>query len=192
MNSTLNEIIEYLLKNMKDPFPQYIIKKEILDLPVDISISSCIRESKWYQQLESEQLEDGSWGRFHSMDPSITKKQVFRTTEEALRRTQELSIRKDDPIIQKSIRLLERYLKGEDTWRDRVEKHNDNGKSFCHSITYITAANLCRLDPDNPLLMAPRQVCAKQLEAAFSTGLYDDAVWKKVNLDYSGTCLDAF
>ena len=63
-----------------------------------------------------------SWGRFHSMDSRIANKQKFVSTEAALRRLRELGLPKDDPAVAKCIKLMERYIREEETWRDYVEK----------------------------------------------------------------------
>lgn len=191
MSDVLDQTINYLLDNMTDPFPQYILKKEVLNLSADDLLLTNIRKSKWYCQLAGEQREDGSWGRFHSMDSSV-RKNKFVSTEAALRRARELALTKDDPMIAKSVALMESYLKGEGTWPDYVEKHHDNGKSHLHSRFYLTAANLNLFDPQNPLLIPFREVCIKQLETAFAADGYNDEAWQKANLDYSGTCLNAW
>ena len=92
MNNTIKDlqpIIDYLASVIADPFPRYIFKKEILrETPTEADIEA-IHASKWYRQLADEQWDDGSWGRFHSMDSRIAAKQKFVSTEAALKHSLE-------------------------------------------------------------------------------------------------------
>jgi len=127
------QIIEYLCERVFDPVPAFIMQKEILKTPAAspgyVNANEQMRQSKWYRELAGEQWDDGSWGRFHSMDSKATVKQRFATTEDALKRARQLSLTKDDPVVAKCIALMERYVRGEETWRDNIEKHKDGGKS---------------------------------------------------------------
>lgn len=108
----LQGVIDYLNENMHDPVPQYILKKEIMHSSLNETEYNKLRESKWYQQLEVEQWENGSWGRFHTQDTKSQIKQKFTTTESALRRARELALDKSDDIIYKALQLMERYILG--------------------------------------------------------------------------------
>jgi len=175
----LQPIIEYLQVALMDPFPRYIFKKEILrETPAAADIEA-IHSSKWYKQLAGEQWDDGSWGRFHSMDSRIAAKQKFVSTEAALRRSHELGLTKDDPVVAKCITLMERYVRGEVAWRDYVEKHHDNGKSFIFCRPFLTAANINLFDPDNPVIKPLRDVVAETIKTAFSTGSFDENFWRR-------------
>ena len=102
MTAELQNMIAAFAAQVSDPFPQYIFRKDILrELP---SRSECtaIIASKWYQQLAEEQWENGSWGRFHTQDTKALLKKKFVTTEHALRRARDLSLDRNDPIIQKT------------------------------------------------------------------------------------------
>jgi len=68
MKKDIQAIIDYLVPVIADPFPRYILKREILrEIPTAAEIDA-IHSLKWYRQLADEQWEDGSWGRFHSQD----------------------------------------------------------------------------------------------------------------------------
>lgn len=190
MDSYFNDTIDYLQENMCDPTPQYILAGELQKQTVTESLLTRFRESKWYQQLLKEQQEDGSFGRFHSMDSSV-KKRKFSTTEAALLRMHDLGLCKNDPMLIKTIQLLIRYINGEQTWTDTVEKHKDNGKGHLHSRFYISAADLCIFDPKNPLLSPFYEVCVNQLANAFRSGNYDEEAWEARNKDYTGCNLQA-
>lgn len=192
MTDIINEAVCHIAENTRDPFQRYILRKEILGLPNENFIIDNIHASKWYRQLADEQWEDGSYGRFHTMDTSIVKKRQFDTTEAALRRMRDLGLTKYDLLVAKNVGLMEQYLRGEQTWRDNVEKHHDDGKSFLCARDYITAANLALFDPENPLLVPFREICINQLRAAFASGGYNDEIWHSFNRGYIGTCLQAF
>lgn len=192
MIKSLQDIAEYLLVNVSDPFPRYILKKEILNEKISETDLEAIHLSKWYCQLADEQWTDGSWGRFHSMDSSHAKKKKFVSTEAALRRAYELSLIKDDPVVAKCIVLMERYVRGEETWRDYVEKHHDDGKSHLHSRSYLTAAQLNLFDPENPVVKPKRDVFVRTLRIAFSRGSFDEKAWEQENREYRGPCLNGW
>ncbi len=175
----LQNIIDYLSENMSDPFPRYIMKKEILRETPSAAEIEAIHASKWYCELADEQWDDGSWGRYHSQDSKSVNKQKFVTTESALRRARELSLSKDDPIIATCIRLMERYVRGEETWRDNIEKHHDGGKSHLHARPFVTAAFLNLFDPENPVVKPKRDVFVKTLKVALSKGYFDEEAWEE-------------
>ena len=184
MNKELLPIINYLQSTTTDPFPRYIFKKEILRETPDAADIKAIHASKWYKQLADEQWDDGSWGRFHSMDARIAVNQKFVYTEAALRRAHELGLTKEDPIVMKCITLMERYICGEDEWRDYVEKHKDNGKGFIFCRPFITAANLNLFDYENPAINPLRDVVAETLKTAFSSKSFDEGFWKQKVKEY--------
>jgi len=188
----LQEIIDYLVSVATDPFPRYIMKKEILRETPPATDIEAIHASKWYRELADEQWDDGSWGRYHSQDSKSENKQKFVTTESALRRARELSLSKDDPIITKCIRLMERYVRGEETWRDNIEKHHDGGKSHLHSRPFVTAAFLNLFDPENPVVKPKRDVFVKTLKIALSKGYFDEEAWEEEDRNYRGPCLNGW
>jgi hypothetical protein len=67
-----------------------------------------------------------------------------------------LGLAKGDPVVAKCITLMERYVRGEDAWRDYVEKHHDNGKSFNFCRPFLTAANINLFDPEKPAIKHSR------------------------------------
>lgn len=192
MIKDLQNIIGYLHTTATDPFPRYILKKEILCQAPTADDAAAIHASKWYKQLADEQWDDGSWGRFHSMDSRIKDKRKFVSTEAALSRAHELGLTKDNPIVAKCIKLMERYVRGEETWRDNIEKHHDNGKSHLHSRPYLTAAWLNLFDPENPVIKPKRDVFIQTLKIALSKGFFDEETWNEENRNYRGPCLNGW
>jgi len=55
MVKSLHDITEYLLVNAFDPFPRFILKKEILKETISGTDIDAIQSSKWYGQLADEQ-----------------------------------------------------------------------------------------------------------------------------------------
>ena len=178
MKKELQPIINYLQTTATDPFPRYIFKNEILNEKPTADDVEAIHNSKWYRQLADEQWDDGSWGRFHTMS-SKEIKQKFVSTEVALRRARELGLSKNAPMIAKCIKIMERYVREEETWTDYIEKHKDNGKSHLFCRPYLTAANINLFDPENPVIKPLRDVVAETLKTAFTTGSFDENFWEQ-------------
>jgi hypothetical protein len=183
----IKQVINYLSEHISDCVPKYIFVKEILkkdpSSPEYTNAYNNMIQSKWYRELADEQWEDGSWGRFHSMDSKVPK-QKFATTEAALRRSLELSLSKDDPMIVKCIRLLARYVRGEETWTDNIEKHKDNGKGHMFCRPFMSAAVLNMFDPENPVIKPLRDVVAETLRTAFVSGTFNDVFWEQKVKEY--------
>ena len=85
----------------------------------------------------------------------------------------------DDPIVAKCIRYLERVLRGEEAYPDRIEKHGDNGKSFLVFYPYMVAANISLFHPGNPLLIPMRDKLVDNLKAKFAQGRFDEIAWER-------------
>jgi len=185
---TVKRITEYLSEHISDPAQKYIMVKEIHGKHPSSSAYliayNGMKQSKWYRELAAEQWEDGSWGMFHTMDAKAEKKPRFLTTEAALGRAHELSLPKDDPIIVKAAELLERYARGEETWRDRIEMHKDNGKGHMYCRPFMSAAQLGMFDPDNSAIRPLLGVVANKVETAFSSGTFDGEFWDREVREY--------
>ncbi len=128
----------------------------------------------WRSQLAAEQLEDGSWGRFHTMDTKLRPRRRFPTTEAALARARDLELTKDDEIVKKAISLMERYLSGEDKWTDAHEKHY----GFDIAFNAFLAANINLFDPANPSAEFAKHDCARLMHEACAGGGFDESVWE--------------
>lgn len=185
---TVQQIIDYLSEHISDSVPKYILIKEIYKKDPScadyINAYNDMIQSKWYCELANEQWDDGSWGRFHSLDFKNSIKQNFGTTEAALGRSYELSLSKYDTMIANCIKLMERYVRGEETWTDIIEKHKDNGKGHLFSRPFMTAAYINIFDPENPVIKPLRDVVVETLEAAFATGCFDETFWEQKVREY--------
>jgi len=188
MINNINQIIEYISGYAYDPVPKSILRKEICRKPVPDPGHTGGNGSRWYRQLSEEQMENGSWGRFHTQDTKDKTKRRFVTTEQALRRMKDLSLDKDDILVSRSVALMERYLRGEEAWTDTIEKHY----GFEIAFATIIAANLSRFDRQNCLIDQKREIAAKNLTKAFQTGRFDEAAWEQENLNDNEILLRAY
>lgn len=185
---TIQKIIDHLTEHISDPVPKYIFIREICKKsPSSLEFMNAyeeIKQSKWYLELIGEQWEDGTWGRFHSQDSKMQKKQKFSTTEGALGRARELSLTKDDPMITKCLKKLERYVCGDETWTDNIEMHKDGGKGHLFCRPYMSAAVINTFDPKNPYIKPLRDAVVESLTKAFKNGCFDEKVWEQEVRDY--------
>jgi len=117
---------EELIKYDLDVIPKYLLMRDVLKVDKYseemTKIKNKILETKWVQDIAKLQWEDGSWGRFHSMNSS-SKSSI--TTEAALRRLLILGLDKDDKIIQRALTYMKKYLNRELDLRDYKEKKHD-------------------------------------------------------------------
>ena len=177
MLEQLQDIIDYLNENMSDPVPQYILHKEIMHQSSSGSNINKLKESKWYQQLAAEQWDNGSWGRFHSQDTKSPLKQKFPTTEAAIRRARELSLEENDGIINKTIRLMERYIQDQEEWLDTNEHHY----GFQEAFRTLVAANLSLFIPKHPLVQKKKEIAVDHLTKSLRNGSLNEEIWEKEN-----------
>lgn len=188
MLEQLQGIIDYLSESISDPFPGYILQKEILHSSSCEAEYNKLKESKWYKQLADEQWENGSWGRFHTQDTKAQTKQKFVTTETALRRARELSLDKSDEMVHKSVQLMERYLQDQEEWLDT----NENHFGFQIAFRTIIAANLSLFDPGHPFVQSKKEICADNLSKAIRNGSLEEEIWENENRNRNEIFLKPF
>ena len=131
-----------------------------------ISAKNMVLQLKWVNDIKQLQLEDGSWGQFHSMSQFS---QVSITTEQALRRLIILGLDKHDEVIQKALAYMEKYLLGELDLRDRKEKKHDWGM-----LTRLFVATwILKIDSSNDLAKEIANDWGKVITHAFSGDEYN-------------------
>jgi len=81
------------------------------------------KDGKWAKEIINSQHSDGSWGYFHSLATPISSKKI--TTEQALRRLENLGYTINDEPIKKAIIYLDDCLLGKNIIPDTVEKDID-------------------------------------------------------------------
>lgn len=115
-----------------------------------------------------EQLDDGSWGRFHSRDSRSDKK--IYTTEYGIQRALALGLDSDHPILAKTTAYLVRLLKGNIAdFPDWPEK-NDRWPA---GVRLFTSAALSLLVPDDPILDDVWDLWLIIAQRTFTSGRYD-------------------
>jgi hypothetical protein len=180
----ITESAERLLTQHPDPCPRYCLLRNVLGLPLNdpqcLEAQKAMLESKHVQSLGASQLQDSTWGRFHSQDSKV--KVPFRTTEFAIRRALALGLTKSDPILKKACDYMEKFLQGKATWSDWVEKH----EGWLPNTRFITAATLAEVDPENPLLEPILKLWMEILQRTFTTGRYDPVAERNAHRDLNG------
>ena len=126
------------------------------------------KEGKWAQKIIALQLNDGSWGDFHSLS-TITPKQPI-TTEQALRRLKILGYTLEDKPIKKALNYLQNCLIGKTTIPDRVEKLH-NWKIFTE---LMLSAWIRIFSLDNRKANDIAEKWSIIINSAFESGKYDN------------------
>jgi hypothetical protein len=174
-NITLAEILaiaERLLELSPQPVPRWRLLRDILRLPESDhelgQARAALDTAQPVRELAGAQLVDGSWGRFHTQDTTL--KQRFPTTEYAIERALALGLDNRHPVLAHAQDYIERHLRGEVTWSDRVEGHNTN--LWLLNISFISAGRLAQLDPNHDLLREKVDFMHCLLAGSFRQGVY--------------------
>jgi len=185
---TVEQITDYLSEHITDPVPKFILIKEIFKTAPSsleyVSAYNDIKQSEWYRDLANEQQENGAWGPFHGGFVTQMKGKKFSCTEAALRRARELSLSKDDPVVARCIRYMERLLRGEEQSPDRVEIHRDGGKNAYLCGFYGLSANINMFDPENPEIAPYKRNAIDNIRLAFACGGFDEDIWGQALREY--------
>jgi hypothetical protein len=127
----------------------------------------------WVKELAREQISDGSWGRFHSMDSS--RKNRFPTSEFAIRRALALGLEKESPPLSRAVNFMRSVLHGRTTWSDHVEKT----EGWTIAVEAITAATLAEVDPECKSILSAWEYWVSIAGLSFHAGTYNvQAEWK--------------
>jgi len=124
--------------------------------------------SRWIHELEREQREDGSWGRFHSRDSQARHK--IPTTEAGVERALALGLDVDHPILGKAARYLVGLLEGPVASFPDPPERNDR---WATGVRLFTAATLALVQPDHPILDEVWNLWLSVAQRAFAAGRYD-------------------
>lgn len=177
----------YLLSLGAQPAPRWRILRDVIKTPgaefkylFDQAFVGIVPSAV---KLAAAQLEDGSWGRFHSQDS--TAKQPFPTSEYAIERALALGLNKNQRVLKGAQDYIERHLRGEVTWTDRVEKHDDP-RLWPFYTAFISAGRLAQLEPTHPLLKDKVAFMHSLLHAAFPDCVYDETAEIRAQQELSG------
>jgi hypothetical protein len=167
-------IAHKLLEMDPDPVPRFRLLRDILKVNPEssryIEAKAALSRSKWVQLLRNSQLEDGTWGRFHTQDTKV--KQTFPTTETAIATALACGLDKNSDLLKATVAFILDHLDGKTTWTDTPEKH-DNPEAWPIGIRHISAANLALIDNTHPYLDEFWTYWYKTASAAFASGHYD-------------------
>ena len=137
------------------------------------------KDGKWARQLIALQKEDGSWGRFHSMD-TCSNDPV--TTEQALARLRRLGFTIEETCIRRAVRYMDDCLNGHREIPDRREKLH-NWDIF---TALMLSARIREFTPDNPSANRAAATWANIITRAFSAGHYDHSLYIEAYADAFG------
>ncbi|MDR1803823.1 MAG: hypothetical protein LBQ94_09480 [Treponema sp.] len=127
------------------------------------------KDGKWAKKILDLQLDDGSWGYFHSLSTLTPGRFPSMTTEQALRRLEILGYTIDDKPVRKAVGYMNDCLMKKIKIPDREEKtHNWNIYTELMLSTWIRI-----FTPENRAANNAAAKWRKMISAAFKTGLYD-------------------
>lgn len=169
---TATELMKYDL----DAIPKYLLMRDVLKFNKDnkemINTKNKVLQTKWVNDIVNLQWDDGSWGRFHSMN---TSSKLSITTEGALRRLLILGLDKNNQTIQRAFCYMEKYLNRELDLRDYKEKKHD-----WDLLTRLFVATwMLIIEPSNVQARAIANDWAKIITYAFSANEYDHDAYKE-------------
>ena len=114
------KVIDQILELSPCAAIRYRIKR-ILRQEIEPELFEEFYNSKWFELLKANQLDDGGYGRFHSRNSKIRKK--YPTTEIAVDSMKMLDIRRGNSLVDKLCDYMEKILKREIEWPDGFEKN---------------------------------------------------------------------
>jgi hypothetical protein len=160
-----------LLERRPNAIVRHRLLRDVLHLPPDdpqrVAARQDMRSHRWVAELADAQAQDGSWGRFHSMDSS--RKAHFPTSEAAIFRALALGLDREDPLLGKAAGYIAGVLAGRQAWSDRVER----SEGWPLGVEAISAGMLAAIDPQHPALDTPRNYWIGIAAASLQTGAYD-------------------
>jgi len=182
MNRKLNKYVNYLQDNNPSPFCDYIICKELLKLD-EKTINDAYewaKQFKLYQEIEREQLPDGSWGGFDTWQSNKYPKNKYKATARAIGRLLDLSLDGiDDPMVNKVIEVIKKYLTGE--LPDPEFYGRDNiGKPIWMRCQMIQ--NLGYFEPENDLVVELRNATAERFKNCCEQGYFNSEIWRDIDI----------
>ncbi len=128
------------------------------------------KSGKWAKEIISMQDEDGKWGSFHSMAQPTNKP---LTTEQALRRLEQLGYTIEDECIQKAVSYMNECLTGKKELPDYREK----GIDWDVFTDLILASWIRKFTPDNPAANRVAGQWAEAVAVGFAGGTFNREVY---------------
>jgi hypothetical protein len=161
-----------ILAGDPDPVVRFRLLRDVLSSPPDspelVQARRDLARSRWVHELEREQRENGSWGRFHSRDSQARHK--ILTTEMGVERALALGLDASHPILSKATRYLVGLLEGPVAGFPDPPEKNDRWPT---SVRLFTAAALALVRPDHPALDGVWHLWLSVAQRTFASGRYD-------------------
>jgi len=177
-----------ILRQEPDPPVRVRLLRDVLCAPSgdDRLIAACDGLSAWAEiaALESEQRDDGSWGRIHSRDTKV--RQRYPTTEYAVERATALGLSSDHAMLTRAAEYLAGVITGQRQPLDPPEKNDRWGAG----VQLFAAATLARINSSHPALDKPWAVWSEVLDAAFANGVYDAQAEAEAQLRLHGATIE--
>lgn len=137
------------------------------DEAVHAALRGAVEDSPHVVAIASEQLKDGSWGRFHSMLSTARKR--YHTTEAAAWRLHEMGLRRGFRVVDDACAYMERLLEEPSLWPDAWEKR----EGFAEAVPLFVASKLALFGCDTPAYREAVAPWLEALEVALEGGAYD-------------------
>lgn len=161
-----------ILAGESDPVVRFRLLRDVLaralDSPELVQARRDLATSRWVRELEREQREDGSWGRFHSRD-SQARHRIFNT-EVGVERVLALGLDVSHPILSRAARYLVGLLEGPLAGFPDPPERNDR---WATGARLFTAAMLALVQPDHPILDEVWNLWLSIAQRVFAVGRYD-------------------
>ena len=171
MDSTqIQALAEKHFALLKSPVPRYLLARDVLADQFSVEelarLKAKTAAQKPIRTLQSEQWEDGSWGRLHTQDTQ--QKQKVATTQVGVARALALGFDARDSLLIRAQAYLLGVLEDKIDYRDRKENH----PFFDHALRLICADCISQITPAHPALEAFKTAEVAVLTQAFSSGKY--------------------
>ncbi len=127
------------------------------------------------------QLDDGGWGRFHSMDSH--RRQPIPTTEWAVERALALGLDGRHPPLKRTARYIYDLM----TWKLEFPDPPEKNNRWPIGIRLFLASTLARIQPTSPILTKERRFWRMIAEQAFADGRYSSRAEEAAHLKLTGT-----
>jgi len=130
------------------------------------------KTGKWANKLIEMQLDDGSWGYFHTLNKDSV---LSITTEQALRRLEILGFTSDDKPIKNVLKYMHNILSGKISFPDREEKF----KNWKIGRDFMLATWIRIFTEKDNIANEIAQKWAEIINAAFIHKKYDYNIYKE-------------
>jgi hypothetical protein len=182
MNRKINRYVNYLTEHDPSAFCDYILCKEVIGLD-----ERTVKDSyDWavqfgvYNELKSEQFDDGSWGGFATSNTELSKKQKYKTTGSAIHRMVDLALDISDPMVLKTVEIMYKYLSGEVKIPDSYGKNN---MVYPLLVRRDILRSIAHFIPDDENVTKFRNDMAEILRKSYADGEFNSNTWNRLNIN---------